>query len=77
MKTITRKNRQTGTMVTVVSESIVQLDADMKWWTICEDHSRLIGHETRKAAEEWATEPKTWCGVCQGIEDIDDQLGAS
>ena len=71
----TRKNRQTGTMITVVSEKEAHLDPDLKWWTICEDHYRLVGHNTKALAISWASEPKTWCEVCNGTDTIDGSYG--
>ena len=67
MTATTRKNRQTGTMITVVSEKEAHLDPDLKWWTICEDHYRLVGHDTKALAISWASEPSTWCNDCYWI----------
>lgn len=67
-KSTTRKNRQTGTMITVISEAEGQLDADLKWWTICEDHDRLVGHYSKADAVANASDPLGWCGVCNGTE---------
>lgn len=69
---VTRRNRQTGTLVTVVSEEEAQLDPGLKWWTICEDHGRLVGHYTKADAIAWASDPKGWCGVCSGDEPADE-----
>jgi hypothetical protein len=67
----TRVNRQTGTLVTVISEAEAGLDPDMKWWTICEDHDRLVGHYTKADAVSMAASPLTWCEVCNGNEEPD------
>lgn len=72
MSMTTRKNHQTGTMITIVSEKEAQLDADLKWWTICDDHDRLVGHYTKADAIAHSADPKGWCGVCNGTETPDD-----
>jgi hypothetical protein len=54
----TRKNRQTGTMITVYREG-------RDWFTICEDHAEAVQHETAALARSWAAEPAVWCSQCQ------------
>lgn len=73
MAEITRKCRQTGTTVTVVSEAEAGLDPDQKWWTICETHSRLVGHDTKALAIANSADPMGWCGVCNGTEPPDEE----
>jgi hypothetical protein len=58
-------------LVTVISEAEAGLDPDMKWWTICEDHDRLVGHYTKADAVSMAASPLTWCEVCNGNEEPD------
>lgn len=54
----TRKNRQTGTMVTVT-------EWGGQYFTICEDHEIAVGHENKTQARSWAAEPLVWCAGCQ------------
>lgn len=55
--TITRRNRQTGTAVTVTKQ------AD-KWITVCEDHKTTAAHKSRSARDLAARTPADWCGDC-------------
>jgi hypothetical protein len=54
----TRKNRQTGTLITLTNWND-------QWFTICEDHQNAVGHETKTAAMQWTSAPATWCAGCQ------------
>lgn len=56
---ITRRNRQTKTMVTVYDEP------GTGYFTICEDHQEAVQHPTLTAARSWAAEPRVWCQGCQ------------
>lgn len=69
---ITRKNRQTGTQVSVYSADDLG-EPDMPWWTVCEDHGKLVGHYTKADALYHAAAPKGWCGVCNGTELSDEE----
>lgn len=66
----TRRNRQTGTKVTVARSAELGLDADNAgendWWTLCVDHAFLVSHPTRKLAERHAADPMGWCEYCNG-----------
>jgi len=42
---------------------------EMKWTTLCVDHGGLVGHETRKDAAGWLSEPQNWCPTCQEKRD--------
>ena len=47
-----RKNRITGSQIAVVdNRSKTFMDDDQNWYTVCDTHSNLVGHETRKLAE--------------------------
>lgn len=64
----TRRNRQTGTMISVASASACcadETDVDARWFTICEEHGDNIAHATRKQANWFAASPLDWCGGCQ------------
>lgn len=54
----TRKNRQTGTLITVYREG-------KDWYTICENHEVSVWHQTGTQAHSWAAEPMVWCAGCQ------------
>lgn len=54
---ITRKNRQTGTAVTVTKK------AD-KWITVCEDHTATAEHKSKAARDKAARTPADWCEQC-------------
>lgn len=60
----TRKNRQTGTMITVGRSADLGLDPQGGWLTICEDHGYIVSHPTRKLAERHASDPLGWCEQC-------------
>lgn len=73
---IRRRCRQTGTFVTVYGRDELSFDdSELPWWTFCDEHERLVGHETRRAAESWAASPMTWCEVCNGNEIPEDDDG--
>jgi hypothetical protein len=78
----TRKNRQTGTHITVVHGD--ELGAYVEpgytvWYTFCEEHKQSTGHPTKAIAMSWAAEPLGWCEVCNGndVLDEDDELEAA
>lgn len=64
----TRKNRASGTRISVGTQSEMGIDDphDGAWITLCEDHSELCSHETRRLAEHWAPWPQ-WCSECRVI----------
>lgn len=85
MKTVTRKARSTGTLVTLGSADDLGLDngdGTMKWYTICDKHGTAIGHPTYFVARDWASAPEEfcefcanpehWCDTCSNISDICD-----
>lgn len=37
--------------------------------TLCEDHSAIVNHETRKLAESFMASPESWCDECREILD--------
>lgn len=62
-----KKNRITGSQIVVVdNRSRTFVDDDQNWYTVCDTHSSLIGHETRKLAEYHAVVPE-WCEECAAI----------
>jgi hypothetical protein len=67
--------RQTGRAITVGHADDLGLDADggaTRWYTICDDHDQCVGHETLELARSWASEPMTWCEVCNGNDAGND-----
>jgi len=61
----TRRNRATGSQVTVAKAAELDLcDEGGPWVTICEDHGIIVNHETRKLAERHAAFPQ-WCADCE------------
>ena len=78
----TRRNRQTGTLVTVAHGDEVGLevsrDFGIVWYTICEPDSRIVGHLTKEIAMFHAAGPLGWCGVCRsehGTVDVRRRRG--
>lgn len=69
--------RSTGTLVTVVDGYEAGLESPdtggPRWFTTCEDHNRLVGHDTLVLATYHASAPEEWCGVCGGQEPADDE----
>lgn len=59
--------RSTGTLVGVYRANDAGLE-DRGWASVCETHSRLVIHDTRKLAEYHASCPEGWCGICNGSE---------
>jgi hypothetical protein len=65
--TSTRKNRQTGTLVTVINAANAHLcdgAGTTKWYAICENHNCLCGFSTKKLATWHAADPAGWCEDC-------------
>ena len=57
-----RRARSTGATVTVIDNRDRSfMDDDQRWYTVCERHSTLVGHDTRALATSWASEPESWC----------------
>ena len=57
-----RKSRSSGAVIEVIDNRSQEfMDDDLRWYTLCRDHSNLVGHETRKLAEAWASQPEGWC----------------
>ncbi len=65
-----RKAQSTGLLVGVYNSTQAGLDAAVgacAWSTVCEVHSTIIGHATRRWALDWASVPEQWCEGCKGI----------
>jgi len=64
--------RETGTLIVVVNAEEQGLDpgvdGDCAWYTICDEHSQLVGHRTLALAKSHASNPLGWCEVCNGSD---------
>jgi len=56
--TTTRKNRRTGSIVSMYWDDF------LGWVTMCETHGNWAEHATRRAATEWLAEPTAYCADC-------------
>jgi hypothetical protein len=66
---VRRKSRQTGTVIVLVKAEEAGFDpAGGPWVTYCEDHGRLVNHQTRRLAERFMADPLCWCEICNGNE---------
>jgi len=67
--TITRKNRQTGTPVTVTTAAALQKNPDDggKWAIKCEAHGTIQQVTTKAARDIEARTPGKWCNGCKKI----------
>lgn len=66
----TRKNRETGTMVSVgrtLEDFGIEHEPNEGWMTLCEDHGNLVTHKTRQLAEWHAPSPSGWCDKCRDM----------
>lgn len=65
---ITRRNRLTGANITVgTSEEVGMIeDSDYNWWTVCDTHSIIVCHPTKRLAITHSAFPE-WCEECSKI----------
>ena len=66
---VTRRNRQTGTLVTVARADEIGADPIDPWLTICEAHNEFVGHPSKRLAVWHAADPAGWCYSCRTIVD--------
>lgn len=53
--------------VVIVEAEPAGLDPDGgRWVTVCDAHSNLVNHDTRRLARDHATYPEGWCEECRG-----------
>lgn len=65
------RNRQTGTLIQVVDNRDGSFDEGGEpWYTVCDQHGRMLGHRTRRLAEWHAPAPMDWCECCDGREGV-------
>ncbi len=66
---ITRKNRQTGTLIELAHQDVYSIDnGDYVWITYCLEHELFVGHETKRVATSWASTPAGWCDGCAKLD---------
>jgi hypothetical protein len=72
------RNRQTGTLISVVDnrDGETTEDEDSPWLLICEEHSEMSAHTSRRAAGRFAPVPEEWCSGCRGDDEESVDLGA-
>jgi hypothetical protein len=65
---ITRKNRITGTRITMGTQAEMGMDDpdDLPYITLCEDHGELCSHPNYRFALRHMSMPE-WCSECQKI----------
>lgn len=60
-----RRNRETGTLVTVERTGPGSwIEQEPGWMTLCDEHSTCCLHETRALALAHAAQPSGWCELC-------------
>lgn len=59
---MTRKNRQTQTLITVEPS-----DHEGLWTCICEAHDRCCDFDTKQQATYFAASPADWCQECYEV----------
>ena len=68
-----RKVRSTGTHVGIYDGEQSGMDTSGgRWQTVCEEHSTIISHTTRKLAFWHAPCPEEWCERCNGQDPETD-----
>lgn len=61
----TRRNRQTGTVITVGRSAELGFNDGEGWALLCETHSIVMQCDTRTQADRQAAAPAGWCGDCE------------
>lgn len=57
-------------------EGGMESDPSVPYTTVCETHSTLVCHETRRAAEQLLSHPESWCDQCRG-EPAEECVGSN
>ncbi len=58
-----RKNRITGTTISVYNNTQADLDDENPWSTVCEEHHTICSHSSLRLAILHTTMPE-WCEEC-------------
>jgi len=63
-----RRNRMSGTIITLYDgiAAGIESDPELRWCTVCEDHSTLTCHSSLSLARRHMAVPE-WCEECQAI----------
>lgn len=66
-----RRSRATGTLVGLYrsAEGDMEVDPELPYTTVCEDHSTLVSHRTLADARANLGHPEGWCDACRGEPD--------
>ena len=60
------RNRVTRTIVEVIDNRDGKFAQDgLDWATLCEDHGKQAGHDTRALAIDASRDPSGWCAPCR------------
>lgn len=63
MSDLTRKNRETGTKVTIT-------EREGEFVTLCEAHQKSATHKSRSARDLAARKPSAWCTGCARVVKV-------
>lgn len=70
--TIVKEGRARSTKTRVylqIAEGGPDYEGGVVWETVCEDHSGVVGHQTRAIATSYLSHPEDWCPGCQELEE--------
>ena len=60
------KAHSTGTRVGIYNNAQAGMcDEGGPWSTVCEDHGRVMAHDSITLAKDFASSPEEWCEQCQ------------
>lgn len=65
-----RRNRKTGTRVTLIDNRHCAFDPDMRgtpWVTVCEEHEQVGRHHDKREASHACVNPDSFCSDCAEI----------
>lgn len=67
----TVRNRLTHRLVSIYRSAAAGIEDDpaLPYTTVCEDHGRIICHQSLRYARRHLSDPAGWCGVCAGTEE--------
>jgi hypothetical protein len=64
---IQRRSRHTGTLVGLYAseDAGMEVDPELPWSTVCEEHHAIVSHPTLAAARASLPRPDGWCDDCR------------
>lgn len=68
-----RRARATGSVVVLLDTHDPECDLDPeggRWATLCDDHSTICNHPTRRVARHHMPRPDGWCEECRPRVDV-------